>query len=402
MIWTTTPWTIPGNRAMAYRQGDGLSGHRGYRCRRRQPRACRREIADRHRTSPRHSKRHGHRERRHRCGRARAQRWPARSAAHPLRGKGYDFDVPMFAGDFVTTEQGTGVVHIAPGHGADDWELGRANGIEVPQTVSEDGSFYPQVPLFAGKRVLRPDGKKGDADPAVIAALKEAGALLAQGKLTHSYPHSWRSKAPLIFRNTAQWFISMDDERSAQEGAGRHRRHQVRSAAGPQPPLCHDRAAAGLVRVAAARLGRADRRLRRQEDRPAAAGPERDRPHRRHIRERRRGCLVLESGVAVPRQRLQCRRFRAGDGHHRGLVRKRLDPRLRAGAAPGHGSGLAGRSLSRRLRPASRLVPFLAAGILRHPRPGALQRRADPRLHAGRAGPQDGEVPGQRAWRPRT
>jgi isoleucyl-tRNA synthetase len=85
-----------------------------------------------------------------------------------------------------------------------------ANGIEAPQTVGEDGSFYPHVPLFAGKRVLQPDGKKGDADPAVIAALKEAGALLAQGKLTHSYPHSWRSKAPLIFRNTAQWFISME------------------------------------------------------------------------------------------------------------------------------------------------------------------------------------------------
>ncbi|HTO97695.1 MAG TPA: class I tRNA ligase family protein, partial [Myxococcales bacterium] len=70
--------------------------------------------------------------------------------------------------------------------------------------------FYPHVPLFAGKLVLRPDGKKGDADPAVIAALKEAGALLAQGRLTHSYPHSWRSKAPLIFRNTPQWFISME------------------------------------------------------------------------------------------------------------------------------------------------------------------------------------------------
>jgi isoleucyl-tRNA synthetase len=209
VIWTTTPWTIPGNRAMAFgkdmdyqifavtaaaegslvRVGDKLL-----------------VATDLRATFEKES------------GIAGADTlWSGKGealavtvAAHPLRGKGYDFDVPMFAGDFVTTEQGTGIVHIAPGHGADDWELGRANNIEVPQTVSEDGSFYPHVPLFAGKRVLKPDGKKGDADPAVIAALKEAGALLAQGKLTHSYPHSWRSKAPLIFRNTAQWFISME------------------------------------------------------------------------------------------------------------------------------------------------------------------------------------------------
>jgi len=130
--------------------------------------------------------------------------------AHPLRGRGYDFDVPLLPGEFVTMDQGTGFVHIAPGHGTDDWELGRAHGIEVPQTVAEDGTYYEHVPLFAGKRVLTPSGKKGDADDAVIAALSESGNLLARGKLTHSYPHSWRSKAPLIFRNTAQWFISME------------------------------------------------------------------------------------------------------------------------------------------------------------------------------------------------
>jgi len=209
VIWTTTPWTIPGNRAMAYGEemdyqilkvtavAEGAAAQAGDKL----------LIAAELRATFEKE-----------CGIAGSDTlWSGKGAAlagtvaaHPLRGKGYDFDVPMFAGNFVTTEQGTGVVHIAPGHGADDWELGRANGIEVPQTVSEDGSFYPHVPLFAGKRVLRPDGKKGDADPAVIAALKEAGALLAQGKLTHSYPHSWRSKAPLIFRNTAQWFISME------------------------------------------------------------------------------------------------------------------------------------------------------------------------------------------------
>src|SRR5690606_9550326 len=100
--------------------------------------------------------------------------------------------------------------HIAPGHGADDFLLGRANDLEIPATVDEDGSFYAHVPLFAGKRVLTDEGKEGDANKAVIEALDAAGGLLAAGRLKHSYPHSWRSKAPLIFRNTAQWFISME------------------------------------------------------------------------------------------------------------------------------------------------------------------------------------------------
>ena len=208
VIWTTTPWTIPGNRAMAFGEemdylllavtaaAEGAAARVGEKL----------LVAAELRATFEKD-----------LGITGSEvAWAGKGAAlagtvtaHPLRGQGYEFEVPLFAGPFVTTEQGTGFVHIAPGHGADDWELGMANGIEVPQTVGEDGSFYPHVPMFAGKRVLRPDGKKGDADPAVIAALKEAGALLAQGRLTHSYPHSWRSKAPLIFRNTAQWFISM-------------------------------------------------------------------------------------------------------------------------------------------------------------------------------------------------
>src|SRR6266851_3323490 len=128
---------------------------------------------------------------------------------HPLAGEGYDFDVPLLAAGFVEADQGTGLVHIAPGHGADDWDLGQANGIAVPETVGADGVYLPAVPLFAGRAVYRPDGKPGDADMAVIAAVEAAGGLLARGTLTHSYPHSWRSKAPLISRNTPKWFISM-------------------------------------------------------------------------------------------------------------------------------------------------------------------------------------------------
>ncbi len=129
--------------------------------------------------------------------------------AHPLRGQGYEFDVPVLAGDFVTLDAGTGFVHIAPGHGADDYNLGVANGIEVPHTVDEDGSYFPHVPLFAGKRVLDDAGKEGEANRAVIEAITAVGGLLGRGRLRHQYPHSWRSKAPLIFRNTPQWFISM-------------------------------------------------------------------------------------------------------------------------------------------------------------------------------------------------
>ncbi|MDB5402415.1 MAG: Isoleucyl-tRNA synthetase [Rhodopila sp.] len=137
--------------------------------------------------------------------------------AHPLRGAegadgGYDQDTPLLLADFVTTEAGTGFVHIAPGHGEDDFILGRANGLDVPETVGDDGTFNAWVPLFAGAHVYKA------ADP-VSTALIAAGTLLARGKITHSYPHSWRSKAPLIFRATPQWFIPMDGPHRIREKA---------------------------------------------------------------------------------------------------------------------------------------------------------------------------------------
>jgi isoleucyl-tRNA synthetase len=124
---------------------------------------------------------------------------------HPLHSQdpGYDLKIPVMAGDFVTTEAGTGIVHMAPGHGEDDFFLCRANGIEVPETVQGDGTYYPSVALFAGLHVYKA------ADP-VCNALQNAGALLHREEFLHSYPHSWRSKAPLIYRATPNWFISMD------------------------------------------------------------------------------------------------------------------------------------------------------------------------------------------------
>ena len=154
------------------------------------------------------------------------------AARHPLAGRGYEFDVPLLAASFVESNQGSGLVHIAPGHGADDFEFGQANGLPVPDTVGPDGVYLPDVPLFAGRTVYRPNGKPGDANDAVIAAIDAAGGLLARGMLVHSYPHSWRSKAPLIFRNTPQWFISMDGEWPARKGAGGDRRDPLGPAAG--------------------------------------------------------------------------------------------------------------------------------------------------------------------------
>jgi isoleucyl-tRNA synthetase len=140
--------------------------------------------------------------------------------AHPLQAKGsYDFDVPLLPGDHVTDDTGTGFVHTAPGHGREDFEVWIANaraltarGINtaIPYSVDENGAYTEQVPGFAGRRVINDKGEKGDANEAVIKALTEAGMLIARARLKHQYPHSWRSKKPVIFRNTPQWFIAMD------------------------------------------------------------------------------------------------------------------------------------------------------------------------------------------------
>ena len=196
VIWTTTPWTIPGNRAMAYAKGltYGLytaNGEQLVLCDNLAAQVLQAaQIEDYERVSDIDP--------------------GALTCHHPLAAQGYDFDVPVLAGDFVTDETGSGLVHIAPGHGQDDFELGMQHNIDVPFTVDEGGVYLDSVPVFAGKRVLDDKGKDGDANGAVIGALVEAGRLLAKGKLRHQYPHSWRSKAPLIFRNTPQWFISME------------------------------------------------------------------------------------------------------------------------------------------------------------------------------------------------
>jgi isoleucyl-tRNA synthetase len=205
VIWTTTPWTIPGNRAIAFSRDvkyglyevaealEGALAKVGERIVLGDPLA----------------------ERTANFGKLRLKR--VRDVApegivcsHPFHGKGYDFEVPLLAGDHVTAEDGTGFVHTAPSHGEDDFNLGREHGLEIPFLVAPDGSFLANVPLFAGKKILTPEGKDGDANGAVIKELIAAGALLAKGTLRHQYPHSWRSKAPVIFRATPQWFAAID------------------------------------------------------------------------------------------------------------------------------------------------------------------------------------------------
>ena len=194
----------------------------------------------------------------------------------------------MLAGDHVTDDAGTGFVHTAPGHGREDFDAWteaarelKARGIDtrIPFTVDDAGFFTKDAPGFGPDRpggparVIDDSGKKGDANKAVIDALIERNMLFARGRLKHQYPHSWRSKKPVIFRNTPQWFVHMDKElrttsqrnrqgrHAAHPRARRNRRHALRAGRRADAPARHDRRAAGLGAVAPARLGRADLRL---------------------------------------------------------------------------------------------------------------------------------------------
>ena len=217
VIWTTTPWTLPANRAISYNPDIAYAVYEvaametglafepwakpGDRL------IVAEKLADDVRLAAKIAD----------WRRVDAVDPSGMECAHPLAvlDQGYGFAVPLLSGDHVTDDAGTGFVHTAPGHGADDYVVWLAHGHrEIPETVDEDGAYYPHVPLFAGLKVLETDGKKagrfGAANGAVMDRLIEAGNLLARGRLEHSYPHSWRSKAPVIFRNTPQWFIRMD------------------------------------------------------------------------------------------------------------------------------------------------------------------------------------------------
>ena len=219
LIWTTTPWTIPGNRAISYSPKIEYGLYQVVDA----PSDNWAKVGDRFILADRLAV-DVFRQARVTAFKQLAP-MPAEGLAgllcdHPLKKLGgYDFAVPLLAGDHVTEDTGTGFVHTAPGHGRDDFDIWTANAAKlaasgintnIPYTVDADGRFTEQAPGFAGRRVLTETGEKGDANEAVIKALIASGMLIARSRLKHQYPHSWRSKKPVIFRNTPQWFIAMD------------------------------------------------------------------------------------------------------------------------------------------------------------------------------------------------
>lgn len=222
VIWTTTPWTIPSNRAISYsdRIAYGLyevldaAGDNWAKVGEQfiLADALAEDVFAKARVNSFKK-----------CCAVLPEHIAAITCAHPLLDIGYDFHVPLLEGDHVTDDTGTGFVHTAPGHGRDDFEIWMANSgylreqnidTRIPYAVDGDGFLTNQAPGFEGRRVINDKGKKGDANKAVIEALVAANALIARGRLKHQYPHSWRSKKPIIFRNTPQWFVHMDQDLS--------------------------------------------------------------------------------------------------------------------------------------------------------------------------------------------
>ena len=227
LIWTTTPWTIPGNRAISYSPKIEYGLYQVVDA----PSDNWAKVGDRFILADRLAV-DVFRQARVTAFKQLAP-MPAEGLAgllcdHPLKKLGgYDFAVPLLAGDHVTEDTGTGFVHTAPGHGRDDFDIWTANAAKlaasgintnIPYTVDADGRFTEQAPGFAGRRVLTETGEKGDANEAVIKALIASGMLIARSRLKHQYPHSWRSKKPVIFRNTPQWFIAMDKDIAGADG----------------------------------------------------------------------------------------------------------------------------------------------------------------------------------------
>ena len=208
LIWTTTPWTIPANLAIAFHPdfeyGAYETGRRAWSSSPRPwPNRSRRPTGRKLvRAPPWHDDRSDH----------------SRACASGIRSTTAR-RVAVLA-DYVTLEQGTGVVHTAPGHGADDFHTGVRYGLDIYAPVDAGGHFTDDVGLFAGQRVF-------DANPSIEAALAERGRLWHRETFEHSYPHCWRCHNPVIFLATAQWFIAMDRDGFRQPGA---RRGQERDA----------------------------------------------------------------------------------------------------------------------------------------------------------------------------
>ena len=195
IIWTTTPWTIPANKALAYNKDINYSIL--------ELDSKKIIVAEKLVNSVAES-----------CSLGKfkilksfkGDEFKNTLCSHPFKNLGYNFDVPMFEANFVTLEQGTGIVHCAPSHGPDDFNLCLKHGMKAVETVNNDGRYTKNILVFEGTHVFK-------ADEIIIKNLQEQKNLLGSGTLVHSYPHSWRSKAPLVHRATPQWFISMESHK---------------------------------------------------------------------------------------------------------------------------------------------------------------------------------------------
>ena len=233
LIWTTTPWTIPANLALAFhpefeyvavQEGDEVY-------------ILAKELLERV-----------------------AQRlsWKnpqvltgldprlleGQKARHPL----YDRESLMILANYVTLEDGTGIVHTAPGHGQEDYESGLRYHLDIYSPLDDGGRFLPEVGFFAGQFVF-------EANEPVKEKLREAGSLKGEETITHSYPHCWRCKRPVIFRATEQWFLSMETNELTKKGPGRDRPGDLDAGLGSEPDLQHDGKPSGLVPVPSTHLG---------------------------------------------------------------------------------------------------------------------------------------------------
>ena len=425
VIWTTTPWTLPGNRAIAFSSKIKYALY-GVKNAPAENWAKTGDLYVLAENLAAEVFKQARVEEYEKIADVSADVLATLVCDHPLRTLGgYGFTVPLLEGDHVTDDTGTGFVHTAPGHGREDFDIWTANaralearGINttIPYTVDENGAFTDQAPGFTGKRVINDKGEKGDANEAVIKALVEAGMLLARSRLKHQYPHSWRSKKPVIFRNTPQWFIAMDkdivdDGKSKPGDTLRARAQRAISVTQWVPP-------SGQNRINGMINSKPDWVISRQR----AWGV----PIAVFVKENGDGSVEILQDERVNHRIVETFSESGADAWYMDGARERFlgeragepwqkvddildvwfDSRfnacVRAGRPPAFPATRPHRpqdrrrrrhrDVSRRFGPASRLVPVVAAGKLRHARSRAVRHRADPRFYARRERPPDVEV----------